>query len=188
MSKPVTFAARAAVKDRTAEIERTIEEFRETILCHHDERVRWLIANTEIRVNGRLTVTGGRAYHYHRTMEVSGALFKCPINTLDDLWDTLAHEFAHIVEFDTVEDKGHLRRRTNAEAHNETWRAWAIEFGDRDAGKYHDLFIPKDYGRAAERAPYVLRWCAAANGQAEVEARLARVNSWRALNGLHPLK
>ena len=179
MSK-LTSTAQAVLDSRSYMIERTIRDFRETVLCHHDERVRDLMTRTEIRINGRLTVTAGQAFHYRPVMEVSGPVFRCPVNTIEDLWDTLAHEFAHLCEF-AFEDHSAapLHLRGEDAAHNASWRAWALEFGDRDGGQYHDLYLPRRGGKCAERTPSVGRWIMRGRNQEDRERRLGMVNAWR---------
>lgn len=183
MSK-LTSTAQAVLDSRSYMIDRTIREFRETVLCHHDDRVRDLMTQTEIRINGRLTVTAGQAFHYHRTMEISGPVFRCPVNTIEDLWDTLAHEFAHLCEF-AFEDHSAapLHLRGEDRSHNATWKAWALEFGDRTGDQHHDLYLPRRYGKSAERLRPVSGWIMRGQGQDERVRRLDRVNAWRAALG-----
>lgn len=183
MSK-LTSTAQAVLDSRSYMIERTIRDFRETVLCHHDERVRDLMTRTEIVVNGRLTVTAGQAFHYRPIMQVSGPVFRCPVNTIADLWDTLAHEFAHLCEF-AFEDHSAapLHLRGDEAAHNATWKAWALEFGDRTGERCHDLYLPRRYGKAAERLASVSRWIMRSQDQDERVRRLGRVNAWRSALG-----
>ena len=183
MSK-LTRTAQAVLDSRSYMIERTIRDFRETILCHHDERVRDLMTRTEIRINGRLTVTAGQAFHYHRTIEISGPVFRCPVNTIADLWDTLAHEFAHLAEF-AFEDHSDapLHLRGEEASHNATWRAWALEFGDRTGDRFHDLYLPRRGGKRAERLRSVSQWIMRGADQDERDRRLGRVNAWRSALG-----
>ena len=183
MSK-LTSTAQAVLDSRSYMIERTIRDFRETVLCHHEERVRDLMASTEIRVNGRLTVTAGWAFHYQRAIEVSGPVFRCPVNTIQDLWDTLAHEFAHLCEF-AFEDHSAtpLHLRGEEASHNATWKAWALEFGDRTGERFHDLYLPRRYGKAAERLRPVGGWIMRGQDQDERVRRLGRVNAWRSALG-----
>ena len=170
------------------DMERVIREFRDTVMCHHDERVRNLMADTEIDMNFRLTVTAGRAFHPSRRMELSVPVLRSPVNTEQDIWDTLAHEFAHLCEFAFG---GHslatLRKRGDAAAHNDTWRAWALEFGDSTGDRFHDLFIPKDCGKFAERSAPTRHWIMRGGSVAERKSRKMRVNAWREANGNTPL-